>query len=69
MNIPEAIEAWWAEHVSHVGKSSAAQLVGDLEAAKGKLMDALGATPPAMPPATPAQILTPAKSDSTNEPV
>jgi len=62
MNIIEAIEAWWAEHVSHVGKSSAAQLVGDLESAKGKLLDAVGAAPPA-PPAIPVQIITPAKAD------
>ena len=62
MNIIEATEAWWAEHVSHVGKSSAAQLVGDLESAKGKLLDAVGAAPPA-PPAIPVQIITPAKAD------
>ena len=62
MNIIEAIEAWWAEHVSHVGKSSAAQLVGDLEAAKGKLLEAVGAAPPA-PPAASIQIVTPPKAD------
>jgi hypothetical protein len=67
MNIIEAIEAWWAEHVSHVGKSSAAQLVGDLEAAKGKLLEAVGATPPP-PPVTTAQIITPAKADTATAP-
>lgn len=66
MNIIEAIEAWWDEHVSHVGKSSAAQLVGDLEAAKGKLMDAVGATPPAAP-AIPVQIITPPKAEPAAE--
>ncbi|MDE1906754.1 MAG: hypothetical protein KGH75_09945 [Rhodospirillales bacterium] len=64
MNIIAAIEAWWDEHVSHVGKSSAAQLVGDLEAAKGKLLAAVGAAPPA-PPAIPVQIITPPKADPT----
>lgn len=64
MKIIEAIEAWWDEHVSHVGKSSAAQLVGDLEAAKGKLLDAVG-TPPPAPPAIPVQIIAPPKADTT----
>lgn len=61
MNIIEAIEAWWSEHVHHAGKSSAAQLVSDLELAKSDLLHAVAGTKPEVAP-QPVQVSVPPKA-------
>ena len=51
MNVIEIIEKWWEKHVNHTGKSSAAQLVSDLELAKPALLAAVAEPVVAEPPA------------------
>lgn len=62
MNVVEIIETWWEQHVNHTGKSSAAQLVSDLELAKPALMAAVAGPVVAAPPAL-MQVSVPVKEN------